>query len=73
MYSTNLRQESTLLQTRRHKESTMIYQAIAEAQARIIDELSALCKQLISELSQYKNCDEEEKRLKKLEDPTDGT
>lgn len=51
----------------------MIYQAIAEEQARIIDELSALCKQLISELSQYKNCEEEEKRLKKLEDPTDGT
>lgn len=50
----------------------MIYQAIAEEQARIIDELSTLCKQLISELSQYKNCEEEEKRLKELEDPIDG-
>ncbi|MBO4266609.1 MAG: hypothetical protein J5910_05405 [Lachnospiraceae bacterium] len=45
----------------------MIYQAIAEAQARIIDELSALCKQLISELSQYKNCEEEERKLRELE------
>lgn len=50
----------------------MIYQAIAEEQARIIDELSALCKQLISELSQYKSCEEEEKKLKELEDPIDG-
>ena len=47
-------------------------EGIAEEQARIIDELSALCKQLISELSQYKNCEEEEKRLKELEDPIDG-
>lgn len=49
----------------------MIFQALAEKQARIIEEMGAFCRQLLDELSQYKNIDEEEKRLKKLEGNTD--
>ena len=45
----------------------MIWQAIAEEQAYIIEKLVKLCNELINQLSQYKNCEEEEKRLKELE------
>lgn len=45
----------------------MIFQSIAEEQARIIEQMSTLCEQLINELSQYRNIEEEEKRLKELE------
>lgn len=45
----------------------MIWQSIAEEQARIIEKLVKLCKDLIYQLSQYKNIDEEEERLKELE------
>lgn len=45
----------------------MIFQAIAEKQAQIIEEMGKFCRQLIDELSQYKNIDEEEQRLKELE------
>lgn len=44
------------------------WQSIAERQATIIDDLSLLCCDLTSELAQYKNTDEEEKRLADLEE-----
>lgn len=50
----------------------MIWQAIAEQQERVIEELIKLCKELIYQLSQYKNIEEEEKILKELEEYTDG-
>lgn len=43
------------------------WQAIAERQAPIIENLSLLCCDLTSELAQYKNTVEEEKRLAELE------
>ena len=52
---------------RNGSEEVMIWQSIAEEQARIIEKLVKLCKDLIYQLSQYKNIDEEEKRLKELE------
>ncbi len=48
----------------------MIFQALAEKQARIIEEMGVFCRQLLDELSQYKNCDDEEKRLEELEGVT---
>ena len=45
----------------------MIWQAIAEEQAHIIEKLVKLCNELIDQLSQYKNIDEEERRLRELE------
>ena len=50
----------------------MIWQSIAEEQARIIEKLVKLCKELIYQLSQYKNIEEEEKILKELEEYNDG-
>lgn len=51
----------------------MIWQSIAEEQARIIEELTSLCAGLISELSQFKNIEEEEAKLKAIEGvQTDG-
>lgn len=44
----------------------MIWQAIAEQQAKTIDDMSSLCRELIDELSQYKNIDAEEQRLKEI-------
>ncbi len=44
----------------------MIWQAIAEKQARTIEELIELCNSILSELSQYKNIEEEERRLEEL-------
>lgn len=46
----------------------MIWQTIAEQQERVIEELIELCGELISELSQYKNVEAEEEKLKKLEE-----
>ncbi len=46
----------------------MIWQAIAERQALVIEELTALCNDILSQLSQYKNVEAEEERLKELED-----
>ncbi len=46
----------------------MIWQAIAERQALVIEALTALCSDLISQLSQYKNVEAEEQRLKELEE-----
>lgn len=43
------------------------WRAIAERQALIIENPSLLCYDLTSELAQYKNIDEEEKRLAELE------
>jgi hypothetical protein len=43
------------------------WQAIAERQALIIENLSLLCCDLTSELAQYKNIDEEEKHPAELE------
>lgn len=45
----------------------MMWQLIAEQQALIIEKLSDLCKELINQLSQYKNIENEEERLKELE------
>ncbi len=44
----------------------MIWQVIAEKQARTIEELIELCNFILSELSQYKNIEEEERRLEEL-------
>ena len=44
----------------------MDWQATAESQALIIEELSELCKSLLMELSQHKNIEEEEKRLREI-------
>lgn len=49
----------------------MIWQSIAEEQARIIEELTDLCNRLISELSQFKNIEDEEKLLEKLKHKTE--
>ena len=45
----------------------MIWQAIAEQQQKLIDEMSKLCQDLIDQLSQFKNIEEEEQRLRELE------
>lgn len=45
----------------------MIFQALAEKQAQIIEEMGKFCRQLIDELSQYKNIEEEERKLRELE------
>lgn len=45
----------------------MIWQAIAEQQERVIEELVKLCDDLIAQLSQYTNIEEEERRLRELE------
>lgn len=45
----------------------MIWQAIAEQQERVIDELIRLCDDLIAQLAQYKNIEEEERKLRELE------
>lgn len=45
----------------------MIWQSIAEQQARTIEELVELCNKILAQLSQYKNIDEEERRLRELE------
>ena len=45
----------------------MIWQSIAEEQARIIEQLVKLCNGILNQLSQYKNIDEEERRLQELE------
>lgn len=50
----------------------MIWQAIAEEQTRIIEELTNLCSELISQLSQFKNIEAEEKILERLKEETDG-
>lgn len=44
----------------------MIWQAIAEEQARTIEELVELCNMILSQLSQFKNIEEEERRLREL-------
>lgn len=44
----------------------MEWQTIAEKQAVTIEEISELCRELIYELSQYKNIEAEEKRLSEL-------
>ena len=44
----------------------MDWQTAAEKQALIIEELSELCKSLLLELSQHKNIEEEEKRLREI-------
>lgn len=43
----------------------MIWQNVAEEQARIIDELTDLCKYLVEQLSRYQNIEAEEERLRK--------
>lgn len=45
----------------------MIWQTIAEQQERVIEELVKLCDDIIAQLAQYKNIEEEERRLKELE------
>lgn len=45
----------------------MIWQAIAEQQEQVIEELVKLCDDLIARLSQYTNIEEEERRLRELE------
>ena len=45
----------------------MIWQAIAEQQERVIEELVKLCDDLIARLSQYTNIEEEERRPRELE------
>lgn len=45
----------------------MIWQAIAEQQERVIEELIKLCDDLIARLSQYTNIEEEERKLRELE------
>ena len=45
----------------------MIWQAIAEQQERVIEELIKLCDDLIARLSQYTNIEEEERKLRDLE------
>ena len=50
----------------------MIWQSIAEEQARIIEQLVKLCSDILSQLSQYKNIDDEEERLRTLEGKNNG-
>lgn len=50
----------------------MIWKSIAEEQARIIEQLVALCNEILGQLSQYKNIEEEEEKLKALEDKRNG-
>ena len=45
----------------------MMWEALAIEQAQIIEKLSKLCDDLIAQLAQYKNVDEEERRLRELE------
>ena len=45
----------------------MIWQSIAEEQARIIEKLVKLCNELLDQLSQYKNIEKEDELLRKLE------
>lgn len=45
----------------------MIWQTIAEQQERVIEELVRLCDDIIAQLAQYKNIEEEDRRLKELE------
>lgn len=44
----------------------MDWQSIAESQVIIIEGLSVLCKEVINELSQYKNIETEESRYSEL-------
>lgn len=44
----------------------MDWQSIAESQAMVIEGLSVLCKEVINELSQYKNIETEENRYSEL-------
>ena len=44
----------------------MNWQEIAEKQALIIEELTELSTEIIFQLSQYKNIEQEEERLKEL-------
>ena len=44
----------------------MDWQSIAESQVIIIEGLSVLCKEVINELSQYKNIEAEESRYSEL-------
>lgn len=45
----------------------MIWQAIAEQQERVIEELVKLCDDLIARLAQHENIEEEERKLRELE------
>lgn len=45
----------------------MIWQAIAEQQERVIEELIKLCDDIIAQLAQYKNIEEEDRKLRELE------
>lgn len=45
----------------------MIWQSIAEQQEKVIEELVALCNSILAQLAQYKNIEEEERRLQELE------
>lgn len=45
----------------------MIWQAIAEEQMHIIEKLVELCDELIEKLAQYKNIEDEERRLRELD------
>lgn len=44
----------------------MDWQNIAESQAMVIEGLSVLCREIINELSQYKNIETEENRYSEL-------
>lgn len=45
----------------------MIWEAIAEQQERVIEELVKLCDNLLARLAQHENIEEEERRLRELE------
>lgn len=45
----------------------MIWQALAEQQQKVIEELVKLCDDLLMRLSQFENIEEEERRLRELE------
>lgn len=45
----------------------MIWEAIAEQQERVIEELVKLCNNLLARLAQHENIEEEERRLRELE------
>ena len=45
----------------------MLWQEIVLQQERVIEELTQLCKELLSQLSQYRSIEEEEERLRELE------
>lgn len=51
----------------------MIWQAIAEQQERVIEELCRLCDDLVARLAQHENIVKEERRLRELEEKEYGT